>query len=246
MGDHLKPTPVTTHILEHVRDWKSWLMPLDDIKPIGGVTGMCFEGSASWYCYCRRSHVPIEWAHHVQSDVDTSPTDVMLLVKRYMADSDLSQPAVRLLHAGASWRLPQHPLTWMPRDSLSQEYLKGLNTLCDHLAQHFPEKVMTVANYFQRWVGTPLVAPVPPGPMVLLEHSYTDVANAGPPGLDIIVGEPEVRGPRVVGIQRKRRRVNSDNMDQMPLPSWVAYQRTCGVDEADAVAQWQGAQLLRR
>lgn len=246
MAKHLDPLPVHTYLLENVRDWKKWLEPLDDIKTVGGVTGMCFQGSAEWFLYARREDIPIEWARHAPTeDANESPADVMLMVKRFMADEDLSQPIIRFLHAGSSYRLSTHPSTWMARDALGEDYCKQLGHLLDLLATHFPEKAPHVAAYLRGWVNKPLIHHLPPPALPLLSHTYRTTGWQTQPvrqALAAATAFSDGAGPRVVSVQRKRRKF--ENPINLPLASWVAFQRSRGVDEEEAVQQWHGAQLL--
>jgi hypothetical protein len=246
MSAHLRPLPTHTHLLENVRDWKQWLEPLDEIRKTGGVTGMCFQRSAEWFLYCRREDIPVQWAHHAApDDPQASPADVMLMVKRFMADEALSQPIIRFLHAGSSYRLSTGPSTWMARDALGEDYCKQLGHLLDLLHMHFPEKAPHVAAYLRGWVSKPLMHHSPPPALPLLSYMYRPAGWPTQPvreALATAAAHSDGAGPRVVSVQRKRRKF--ENPINLPLASWVAFQRSRGVDEEQAVQQWHGARLL--
>ena len=131
MGRQRKPCVVFSTLLQSVHDWISWLVPLDDLKPDAGISGHCIEGSANWLCWTRREDVLVEWVDKMERPGVGQPADVMLMVKRYMADAHVSKQILLFVHAGANFRLPDHPLTWQAKDPMSKEYTDGLGHLLD-------------------------------------------------------------------------------------------------------------------
>ena len=155
MTAHLRPLDVHAGVLDQVRNWKEWLEPLDDIKSSRGVVNITGVDAAHWFCFCRRSTVPVEYATRLKpSAAGESPSDVVLLVKNFIHDSDLSQDIITFCHSGSSWRLPRSPPTWRPKQFFTPEYVQGLRVLVGKIREHFPERSQAI-HYLNAWMSLP-------------------------------------------------------------------------------------------
>ena len=133
MGQLLAPRPVMSYILDWVRDWRTILRDVGGVKHIGGIANQDAPGP-NFYHLTRRAGRAVSvvdlcsgvvvpavalrppcpppdlpaWVAGNVEDVDladASPMDVMCMSKQHMASASLSQPAWRLLPAGAATSL---------------------------------------------------------------------------------------------------------------------------------------------
>ena len=118
MASREKPINVCSGLLEGVRDWRSWLDPLDQIRTKQGIEMITH---AHWFAWTTRADLPMEWATlGPVPRAEAQPHDVMLLVKEFMSDINLMQPPVLMLSAGASAMLQPlaGPNAWDYRDDI--------------------------------------------------------------------------------------------------------------------------------
>ena len=76
--------------------------------------------------------MPLRWANYeavpALGGTETSPNDVMLLVKQFMSDADLMQPPELMLTAGASAMLQPlaGPGAWDYREDIDEDQIERL------------------------------------------------------------------------------------------------------------------------
>ena len=125
-----------------------------------------------------------------------------------MADAHLSQQILLLVHAGANFLLPDHPLTWQAREPMSKEYTDGLGHLLGLTQMHYPEQVGPVSDYIRRWVNGPRTPPSSPPGFSILKHTYATVAHATLSFRDAmqVAAQYNARGVKVVQLRRGQNR----------------------------------------
>ena len=207
---------------------------------------MFYEDSAEWFCWTRREDIPISWAGDtIPGGAAAHPGDVVLCVKRYMSDAMLSQDVELFLHAGSSFRLPEHPQSWQRRTDFSTEYLEELGKLLDEVKVHYPDKIDAVAGYVQAWVQQPRAPLAPPTSLPILNHRYAKSTLPSLPCADALQeATTAVSAPKVVRVRRARAPAEDHTPTALPLHAYIAFRESQGVDAAVATVEWNGAWTL--
>ena len=245
MGTRLRPTKVCSGLPEGVRDWRSWLDGLDFIRARRGVENIT---GAHWLAFVRRADVPLRWANYeavpALGGTDTSPNDVMLLVKQFMSDADLMQPPELMLTAGASAMLQPlaGPSAWDYREDIE---LNQIERLCKKVELLCPSRA-PVIPYLQKWMARPRVSTMPVPEPVILQYLCRDRNGADlTQAMSTALSRPahDLIKPLLV----KRRRctpADHDLLANVTFEQYVTSRKSQGVDLHTAVREWNGRQAL--
>ena len=76
MAARLKPIPVCSGIVQAVRDWKTWLDPLDCIRGTRGVEQIT---GVHWLAFVRRKDVPVNLAMQIPAPAPGSAKEIAKL-----------------------------------------------------------------------------------------------------------------------------------------------------------------------
>ena len=240
ISSHLNPLPVLAGMLDNTRDWKNWLAPLDDIHHKTGVENIMNSGM-HWIAFSRRSDVvvgvPME-----EVGLASAPGDVMAMVKRFMSDGQLCQPAFTFIRAGASSLLPHPtgPNTWVPRDAFTTIDHNNFTRFSGKVHRLLRGKIGAL-QYLKDWMGKPVQPNTPPdAPLCFQARSVAqgqDFATALEQA--VRVGQDEFRP---IGVKRRRVDASHRRID-MPLPQYLETRSSQGVSIEQAVQEWNGGQL---
>lgn len=244
MSEHLKPLPVRSGILDAVRDWKSWLAPLDDLDPKQGISGL-MTSNTHWLCFTRRVDLPVDLAGAPAAGGEASlPGDVVCMAKEYMSSPALMQEVFTMCKAGKSCLLAEGPTAWAPRKEFNRKDYTDAARLSEKVHQYLPEHVAAV-RYIEEWMAKPATPAEAPTVPTILQHRWHHQRGSEPigPVLERAVLEGTTGEPRLLSL--KRRKVNMQTMD-LPLATYVTFRSGQGVSEVQAVEEWNGAQLLGR
>ena len=140
-----------------VRDWRSWLEPLDQIRSKQGIEMITH---AHWFAWTTRADLPMEWATLGPApSAEAQPKDVMMVVKEFMSDINLMQPPVLMLSAGASAMLQPlaGPSAWDYREDID---VAAIERLCTKVVNTCPSRA-SVVPYLKQWVAQPRVPAMP-------------------------------------------------------------------------------------
>ena len=147
MSKILSPTPVLAGVLESCRDWRQWLVGLDAIPEVNGITDLV-TSNCHWLAFCRRKDLPIDIAAQygdlTEQGLVSAHGDIMCLVKEFMSDSALSQKPCCLIRSGSSNLLPDPggPQHWEPRKEFERDEKKDLQRLCGKIRKVLPSAVL--------------------------------------------------------------------------------------------------------
>ena len=248
MESRIHRTPVKSGMLHAVRDWRLWLKDLDDIKSQRGLEGL-MTSDCHWLCFCRRRDLHPDCAAVVSAPgSDDSPDDVVLQIKRYMSDSELSQPPFVMLRAGASVHLQPYagPGTWQTRTPIDNVLVDALNRLCKKVLKTVPSRA-GVVGYLQRWMAAPRVPPVPPICPAILTHSFGTAVAGGAAWQvfgEALRPDPTDDAPRSTVVVKRCRGAGAQRHADVALPAYVEFRVSQGVSVHDAVQEWNGGQVL--
>ena len=115
-----------------------------------------------WIAFSRRSDVvvgvPME-----EVGLASAPGDVMAMVKRFMSDGQLCQPAFTFIRAGASSLLPHPtgPNTWVPRDAFTTIDHNNFTRFSGKVHRLLRGKIGAL-QYLKDWMGKPVQPNTPP------------------------------------------------------------------------------------
>ena len=240
----MKDIPVQCGLLDAVRDWKTWVKPLDQVKEKAGFEGIM---SIRWICFLRRQDIPAAaLCQPVAADLADAgalPSDVMVLCKEYMSDAKLCQPPLLMARAGASAQmLPLGgPGLWEARADIATSKVESL---CKLIERHMPLNI-GCADYLRSWMGTPRMPAAPPDVLGSVTWTYGNPA----PGHEFAQAFSEaMSGRRVaatphVRILRRKRNVSGDVAWSVSLPHYVNLRCRQGVDVDQAIQEWNGGRL---
>jgi hypothetical protein len=244
MAAHLRPLPVRSGMVHAVRDWKSWLAPLDNIKETDGLVGIT---GARWFCFTRRQDLPLDVAALELAPGDvaahaSAPGDVVCMAKEFMSSPGLLQAPLTICRAGRSHLLPhpEGPPCWQPNRAFSHEDQMGAARLAEKVLRLLPARARAV-EYMQEWMGRPLVPHVAPQPPPILQRRCGAGEAIG------VVLERAVSGcapgrPRLMAV---RRRPGNNAVPNVALPAWIAFREAQEVLASDAVQEWNAARLMQ-
>ena len=248
MAAHLRPLPVCSGAVRAVRDWRRWLAPLDDIKVKDGVVGM---KSAHWFCLTRRQDLPLDVAGALAAgDADdgasSAPGDVMLMSKEFMSSANLARTPLLFCRAGMSNRLPSPtgPPVWEPNSDFTHEYKVDAARLAEKVRKLLPARLGAI-EYMQEWMARPREPPAPPDPPLILQHRCGPIGDPIGLVLERAVSSCAPAQPRLMQIRRRRAPGEAGVVADLPLPAWVTFREAQGIPVDEAVAEWNGAQVLR-
>ena len=228
-----------------MRDWRSWLDGLDFIRARRGVENIT---GAHWFAFVHRADVPLRWANYEAAPAlggtDTSPNDVMLLVKQFMSDADLMQPPELMLTAGASAMLQPlaGPSAWDYREDIE---VNQIERLCKKVELLCPSRA-PVIPYLQEWMARPRVSTMPVPEPVILKYLCRDRNGADlTQAMATALQRPahDLVKPLLV----KRRRctpADHDLLANVTFEQYVTSRNSQGVDLHTAVREWNGRQAL--
>ena len=222
---------------------------LDGILAKSGLEGLV-KADCHWLCFCRRHDlhpdcVPV--APTAGSAI--SPNDVILQAKRFMSDSELSQPPFVMLRAGASVHLhpPTGPSNWVRRKPI--ENAESIERLCRKLSAGYPSRTAAV-TYLQQWLASPREPLGPPAPSPILAHRY-GVAVAGKAVWQVFGDAlrpepvPEAPLPQMV-VKRRRGSTAGRQHVSVALPEYIDSRVSQGVSVRDAVLEWNGRNIVEQ
>jgi len=244
MSQHLKPLPVRTGTLDAVRDWKTWLAPLDDIDPKNGITGL-MTSNTHWLCFTRRADLPIDLAGApAAGGAEGLPGDVVCMAKEYMSSPSLLQEVFTVCRAGRSCLLPNAPTTWAARKPFTREDFADAARMAEKVKQFLPEHIPAV-QYIEEWMSQPSMPASAPEELGILRHRWHRQPGSEPigPVLERAVLEGTTGEPRLLAVQRKKTQIQGMNL---PLATYVSFRQAQGVSEVQAVEEWNGAQIAGR
>ncbi len=246
MAIRLRPIPVCSGLIHRVRDWRSWLDPLDFIRGKRGVENIT---GAHWLAFVRRLDVPLHWATlqpaPAPGSAATNPNDVVLLAKQFMSDADLMQPPELMLRAGASAVLQPlaGPGTWDSREEID---VQAIRRLCRKVQRVCPSRA-SVVPYLEGWMAQPRVPAMPVPYPAILQHHYTDQHNCAAlaHAMDAAL-QREARDVIRPLLVKRRRCTPADRElhDKVTLEQYVATRKSQGVQVHSAVEEWNGRQAL--
>ena len=244
MASHLRPLPVRSGMLHHVRDWKSWLAPLDRVKVKDGIVGLA---SAHWLCVTRRRDLPLDAAALASAPGD-APGDVMVMAKEFMSSPALQQAPLCLCQSGQSNLLPDPtgPARWESNKAFEHEYRVDAARLAEKVRRLLPARARAV-EYIEEWMARPLLPADPPkAPAILTRHSGQQ-QQGDPIGvvLDRAVSQRATGRPRLLMRVNRLKNATAPAVD-VSLAQWVCFRTSQGIPEVDATAEWNGAQLLQQ
>ena len=253
MSEHLKPLPVRSGTLDAVRDWKSWLTPLDNLDPKHGIVGL-MNSNTHWLCFTRRVDLPVDLAGAPAAGGDASvpaaggnvglPGDVVCMAKEYMSSPGLMQEVFTLCNAGKSCLLEEAPISWLPRKGFSPKDFTDAHRFAEKVRQYLPEHLAAI-RYIDAWMANiDPPAEAPPVPAIL-QHRWHRQQGSEPigPVLERAVLAGTTGEPRLLSL--KRRKVAVQTMD-LPLTTYVTFRQGQGISAVQAVQEWNGAQLVGR
>ena len=247
MSKILSPTPVLAGMLEACRDWRQWLMGLDAIPEVNGITGLV-TSNCHWLAFCRRKDLPIDIAAQygdlTEQGLVSAPGDIMCLVKEFMSDSALSQKPFCLIRSGSSNLLPDPggPQHWEPRKEFERDDKKDLQRLCGKIRKVLPLR-SAAASYIEEWMSKPRTPCQPPQALRLLSHRCSQAKASFGPALANALQNHNASEDQLGVLVVRRRRQGSRTDINMPLSSWVSFRVTQGVSVEYAVEEWNGWQL---
>ena len=143
MGD----LPVITKRLDFFRRWDEWREGFG-IQGFPGCTG---KGSPHFYRFSLRRDLPQALLPRLAVK-EGQPGDVLMEVKEFMADKELSQDVICVIPAGRADLVPVAPCLVLPRYPIPSKIQVKLEEFCKRLLRHFPEK-HSAAQYIRRWAS---------------------------------------------------------------------------------------------
>ena len=145
MTSSLSPTVVLSGMIDACRNWRSWLMGLDNIPEQEGITGLV-TSNCHWLSFCRRQDLPMEiaavYGNLAEPGMASAPGDVMRLVKTHMSDADLSQKPFCFLRGGSSNLManPRGPAFWEARVEFNDDDKRNMRRLCEKIRRIMPSR----------------------------------------------------------------------------------------------------------
>ena len=243
MASRSKSTNVSSGLLEGVRDWRSWLEPLDQIRSKQGIEMITH---AHWFAWTTRADLPMEWATLGPApSAEAQPKDVMMVVKEFMSDLNLMQPPVLMLSAGASAMLQPlaGPSAWDYREDID---VAAIERLCTKVVNTCPSRA-SVVPYLKQWVAQPRVPAMPVPHTTTFQYQCRDGPTLGLPQdlkRSLEPTEQDVAIRPVVVKRRKRNQADWELCEKMTLENYVATRTTQGVNPEIAVQEWNGSIAL--
>ena len=248
MSRTLGHVKATTRKLDFIRSWNSWREGLG-VTGFPGITG---KGSPHWYHFSLRNSLPNALLPRVAPEARAgSPNDVMLEVKEFMADSDLSQDIIVAVPAEKASLIPVAPHTVVPRHVICSKLRGKLATFCTRLLRHFPDKTAAAA-YIREWMDRADTS----GLNRPLELRFLAGASAGGVGsarcVATEVAQQCAYPVKVVSVTRSEERAarrgstreRASGLPPLPFAEYVAQRVAQGALEETARKEWNGLVII--